>query len=216
MPLKKKYTKKSKKVKTRLVGGKRVKPNRRKLVRKSLKRKRVKGKKQRGGIAAITPNQFVRDNFKGSNTFNIGELKYGLLFNSLNIYGLKEYFQKIIYISDTKPSNISNILNIKERVLIHYISENNVTYLKPLINDLYIIYDVQESTVTNFFKHCINNNISTHGENTYCIKELVIHKDHKTEFETEFINYNKIVEIKLKVSVKEINRITDFFIIEFL
>lgn len=146
--------------------------------------------------------------------FNLSN--YINLFNELDIYGLEDYFQNIRYISEHIPFNISNILNIKERVLIHYISENKVIHLNSLKNDLYIIYDVQEIQVTDFFKHCINNNISTHRENTYYIKELVIHNDYRESFNTELIEYNNTVERELKVYIEERSRITDFKRIEFL
>ena len=202
MPLKKKYTKKSKKVKTRLVGGKRVKPNRRKLVRKSLKLKRVKGKKQRGGGI-------------------FEDIKRNL---DLRLYDIK--FQKEVYNYDNYENDKEDAFNFlstnPNHILIFYTMENySINYntipirnLKEytLRNEFFIIIDVEKLKVNNFFINCINNFREFSVRHDYRINYLVIHNDHKNLFETEF---KKIVTPKFTTEIID-STIPNFKSINFL
>jgi hypothetical protein len=207
MPLKKKYTKKSKKVKARLVGGKRVKPIRRKLVRKSLKRKRVKGKKHRGGSDKF---EYIKKKLK------------------LSSYDIR--FQREVYNYDNYENDKEDAFNFlstnpnPNHILIFYTMENySINYntipiknLKEhtytLRNEFFIIIDVEESEVNNFFINCINNYLISDKRKYYRINYLVIHNDHKNLFETEF---KKIVTPNFTTKIVDIN-IPNFSRINFL
>ena len=204
MPLKKKYTKKSKKVKARLVGGKRVKPNRRKLVRKSLKRKRVKGKKQRGGG-------------------DLEVIKEKLKLTSYNIKFQKEVYNYDNYENDKEDAFIFLSTNPNpNHILIFYTMENySINYntipirnLKEytLRNEFFIIIDVEKLKVNNFFINCINNYLISDERKYYRINYLVIHNDHKNLFETEF---KKIVTPKFTTEIID-STIPNFKRIKFL
>ena len=204
MPLKKKYTKKSKKVKTRLDGGKRVKPIRRKLVRKSLKRKRVKGKKQRGGG-------------------DLEVIKEKLKLTSYNIKFQKEVYNYDNYENDKEDAFIFLSTNPNpNHILIFYTMENySINYntipirnLKEytLRNEFFIIIDVEKLKVNNFFINCINNYLISDERKYYRINYLVIHNDHKNLFETEF---KKIVTPKFTTEIID-STIPNFKRIKFL
>lgn len=230
MPLKKKYTKKSKKVKTRLVGGKRVKPNRRKLVRKSLKRKRVKGKKHRGGgnfevikydngngkYLSVSSNIIVHLNKFLKSKINDNEIniKYNKIVSEQG-----EYINIQTINKQAINEQVDDLLNSNSNyILICYILKSGkISNNNLIMKEIYIIFEVNNN-VDIFLKGLIDNNKRTFGiTENYSINELELNKYYLELFNIELINYNKLVVRESNVSVKyKYSNIPNFKRIEFL